>query len=114
MDHSHSSPADHAHPLSGRELAELQNSFAALQQRFVTLMREKADLLDKIQEHEVVILKLSSETETIGMYTLVVTAPFLNENTLFIIDLLLKEAVLLSAVHYCTHFVGNTPASIYK
>ena len=29
-------------------------------------MREKADLLDKIQEHEVVILRLSSETETIG------------------------------------------------
>ena len=57
---------DHAHPLSPQQLSEMQSSFAALQVKFVSLMREKADLLDRIQEHELVIGKLSSETETIG------------------------------------------------
>lgn len=58
---------DHAHLLSAGQLVQLQTSFDALQHKFVALMREKADLLDKIQEHEVVILKLASETETIGV-----------------------------------------------
>ena len=47
-------------------LAALQGSFNALQQKFVTLMAEKAELLDRLQEHEHTILKLSGETETIG------------------------------------------------
>ena len=62
---------DHTHspPLSAEELEVLQNSFNALQGRFVVVMREKADLLDKIQEQEVVIAKLASETEAIGKQT---------------------------------------------
>ena len=40
--------------LSAGQLVELQTSFEALQLKFVELMREKADLLDKI------------ETETMG------------------------------------------------
>lgn len=84
-DHTHSPATDnHTHPspisgftdddactMSPQELAVLQTSFNALQEKFVGLMREKADLLDKIQEHEVTILKLSSETETIGMWAIV-------------------------------------------
>lgn len=57
------------HPLSPQQLAEFQTSFNALQQKFVVLMREKADLLEKIEEHEVVIMKLASETDTAGEVT---------------------------------------------
>ena len=56
----------HAPHMSPHELDVLQSSFNALQQKFVILMKEKADLLEKIQEHEMVILKLASETDTIG------------------------------------------------
>ncbi len=58
--------ADNTHTLSPDKLAEFQTSFNALQQKFVVLMREKADLLEKIEEHELVILKLASEMETVG------------------------------------------------
>ena len=56
----------HTHMLSPEKLTEFQTSFNALQQKFVVLMREKADLLEKIEEHELVILKLASEMETVG------------------------------------------------
>ena len=67
VDHTHSLPG-HTHPMSPGQLVQLQTSFDALQHKFVSLMREKADLLDKVQEHEVVITKLASETETIGKW----------------------------------------------
>ena len=54
------------HPLSAEELAILQSCFNALKEKFVVLMREKADLLEKIQEDEMIITKLESETEAIG------------------------------------------------
>lgn len=55
------------HNMSQDELTTLQNNFNALQQRFVALMAEKADLLDQFQEQEHTVTQLASETETIGM-----------------------------------------------
>ena len=38
----------------------------SVQQRFMALMGEKADLLDQLQEQENTVVRLSGETETIG------------------------------------------------
>lgn len=56
----------HAH-LSPLEVLTLETSFNALKDKFVMTMREKADLLDRIQEDEVIISKLSSKVETSGL-----------------------------------------------
>ena len=40
----------------------------SLQQRFMAVMSEKAELQDRVQEEEHRILQLSGETETIGEY----------------------------------------------
>ena len=53
--------------LSQEQLTSLQNNFNALQQRFVALMAEKAEIIDQFQEQEHTIMQLASETETIGM-----------------------------------------------
>ncbi len=50
------------------QLSLLQQNFNALQGKFVSLMTEKADLLEKLQENEHLIVQLSHETETIGDY----------------------------------------------
>lgn len=52
--------------MSQDELTSLQNNFNALQQRFVSLMAEKAELVEQFQEQEHTITQLASETETIG------------------------------------------------
>ena len=43
------------------------NFFLCLQTRFLRIMDEKAELLDKVQELEHICQQLSAETETIGM-----------------------------------------------
>ncbi len=53
--------------MSADELSLLQHNFNALQGKFVRLVTEKADLLEKLQENEHLIVELSYETETIGM-----------------------------------------------
>ena len=52
--------------LSKEQLLQLQSNFRALQRKFISLMSEKAELLERIQEHEHIIVQLSVETETIG------------------------------------------------
>ena len=52
---------------SKEQLLQLQSNFRALQRKFISLMSEKAELLERIQEHEHVIVQLSVETETIGV-----------------------------------------------
>ncbi|XP_065918604.1 golgin subfamily A member 2-like isoform X2 [Dysidea avara] len=54
--------------LTPQNFVQLQNNFAALQERFTQLMTEKADLLDQLQQYEHVNIQLASETETIGEY----------------------------------------------
>ncbi len=53
--------------MSADELSHLLHNFNALQGKFVRLVTEKADLLEKLQENEHLIVELSYETETIGM-----------------------------------------------
>ena len=53
--------------LSKEQLLQLQSNFRALQMKFISLMAEKAELLERQQEHEHVIVQLSVETETIGV-----------------------------------------------
>ncbi len=55
------------HNMSADELSHLQHNFNALQAKFVHLVTEKADLLEKLQENEHLIVNLSYETETIGV-----------------------------------------------
>lgn len=55
------------HNMSADELTMLQTNFNALQQKFINLMKEKVDLLDKLQENDHLIVQLSHETETIGI-----------------------------------------------
>lgn len=57
------------HNMSADELSLLQHNFSALQAKFVRLMTEKAELLEKLQENEHLIEELSYETETIGEST---------------------------------------------
>ncbi|XP_028394958.1 golgin subfamily A member 2-like [Dendronephthya gigantea] len=47
---------------------QLKPAFAKLQTRFLQIMNEKAELLDKVQELEHICQQLSAETETIGEY----------------------------------------------
>ncbi|XP_019855340.1 PREDICTED: golgin subfamily A member 2-like [Amphimedon queenslandica] len=47
---------------------DLQKSFSALQEHFVTVMHDKAELEDRLQESEHRIVQLEGETETIGEY----------------------------------------------
>lgn len=54
------------HNMSAGDLAVIQTNFNALQQKFVNLMEEKVQLLDKLQENDHLIVQLSHETETIG------------------------------------------------
>lgn len=56
------------HNMSADELTLLQHNFGALQQKFVHLVSEKVELLEKLQENEHLIVQLSYETETIGDY----------------------------------------------
>ena len=53
--------------LSKEQLLQLQSNFRALQWKFVSLMSEKAALMERLAEHEHVIVQLSVETETIGV-----------------------------------------------
>ncbi|XP_031716290.1 golgin subfamily A member 2 isoform X5 [Anarrhichthys ocellatus] len=46
----------------------LQNAMEKLQQRFSSLMREKADLKERVEELEHRCIQLSGETDTIGEY----------------------------------------------
>ena len=62
-------PEVDVHNMSVDELTMLQTNFNALQQKFVNLMKEKVELLDKLQENDHLIVQLSYETETIGMST---------------------------------------------
>jgi len=52
--------------MSAGDASILQQSFTALQQKFVQLFSEKVELLEKLQENEHLIIQLSHETETIG------------------------------------------------
>lgn len=52
--------------LSPLQLAELQVSFDALQMKFVTLMREKADLLDMLEEHKLLLVSAAQQAEALG------------------------------------------------
>lgn len=52
--------------LSPLQLVELQTSFDALQMKFVTLMREKADLLDMLEEHKLLLVAAAERAEAIG------------------------------------------------
>ena len=54
--------------MSPEQVSILQQSFTSLQQRFVSLMAEKAVLHDQLQECEHVIVQLAGETETIAEY----------------------------------------------
>lgn len=56
--------------MTADQLSRLQQNFNALQGKFVSLMTEKADLLEKLQENEHLIVQLSFETETIGTYVM--------------------------------------------
>lgn len=53
--------------LSPVQLAELQTSFNALQMKFVSLMREKADLLDLLDEHKMLLTAAAQQAEAIGL-----------------------------------------------
>ncbi|KAM4533032.1 golgin subfamily A member 2 isoform 1-T1 [Fundulus diaphanus] len=68
--HSH---AEHSHEHSGGGVpAEvhqaLQAAMEKLQQRFTSLMQEKADLKERVEELEHRCIQLSGETDTIGEY----------------------------------------------
>ncbi len=52
--------------MTADQLSLLQQNFHALQAKFVALMTEKAELVEKLQENEHLIVELSYETETIG------------------------------------------------
>lgn len=52
--------------MSPLQLAELQSSFNALQMKFVTLMREKADLLDMLEEHKLLLITAVQQAEAMG------------------------------------------------
>ena len=52
--------------MSSEQILQMQSNFRALQWKFISLMSEKAELLDRLQEQEHVIVQLSVETETIG------------------------------------------------
>ncbi|XP_071321735.1 golgin subfamily A member 2 isoform X2 [Trachinotus anak] len=67
--HSH---CDHSHEHSGGVPVEvhqaLQAAMEKLQQRFTSLMQEKADLKERVEELEHRCIQLSGETDTIGEY----------------------------------------------
>ena len=48
-------------------LSAVQANFTALQERYVAVMSEKAELLELVEERELTIGRLSGETETIGL-----------------------------------------------
>ncbi|XP_024154885.1 golgin subfamily A member 2 isoform X3 [Oryzias melastigma] len=74
--HEHSSSQDgdceHTHEHSGGVPVEihqaLQTAMEKLQQRFTSLMQEKADLKERVEELEHRCIQLSGETDTIGEY----------------------------------------------
>ncbi|XP_054613907.1 golgin subfamily A member 2 isoform X3 [Dunckerocampus dactyliophorus] len=67
--HSH---CEHSHQQSGGVPLEvhqaLQTAMEKLQQRFTSLMQEKADLKERVEELEHRCIQLSGETDTIGEY----------------------------------------------
>ncbi|XP_040914665.1 golgin subfamily A member 2 isoform X2 [Toxotes jaculatrix] len=67
--HSH---CEHSHEHSGGVPVEvhqaLQAAMEKLQQRFTSLMQEKADLKERVEELEHRCIQLSGETDTIGEY----------------------------------------------
>ncbi|KAK5852015.1 hypothetical protein PBY51_023521 [Eleginops maclovinus] len=78
-DHHHEHTQDtHSHCEHGHEHSEggvpvevhqaLQAAMEKLQQRFTSLIREKADLKDRVEELEHRCIQLSGETDTIGEY----------------------------------------------
>ncbi|XP_008299837.1 golgin subfamily A member 2 isoform X3 [Stegastes partitus] len=73
-DHSqdHHSHCEHSHEHSGGVPVEvhqaLQAAMEKLQQRFTSLMQEKADLKERVEELEHRCIQLSGETDTIGEY----------------------------------------------
>ncbi|XP_072228609.1 golgin subfamily A member 2 isoform X2 [Leuresthes tenuis] len=75
-EHDHSqeqhSPCEHSHEHSGGVPVEvhqaLQAAMEKLQQRFTSLMQEKADLKERVEELEHRCIQLSGETDTIGEY----------------------------------------------
>uniref|UniRef100_A0A671V0U2 Golgin A2 n=1 Tax=Sparus aurata TaxID=8175 RepID=A0A671V0U2_SPAAU len=73
-DHSqdHHSHCEHSHDNSGGVPVEvhqaLQAAMEKLQQRFTSLMQEKADLKERVEELEHRCIQLSGETDTIGEY----------------------------------------------
>ncbi|KAK5878900.1 hypothetical protein CesoFtcFv8_024264 [Champsocephalus esox] len=76
--HDHDHHHDHDHCEHGHEHSEggvpvevhqaLQAAMEKLQQRFTSLIREKADLKDRVEELEHRCIQLSGETDTIGEY----------------------------------------------
>ncbi|XP_034047917.1 golgin subfamily A member 2 [Thalassophryne amazonica] len=67
------SHCDHDHVQSGGGVpvevhAALQSAMEKLQQRFTSLMQEKADLKERVEELEHRCIQLSGETDTIGEY----------------------------------------------
>ncbi|KAM4634520.1 golgin subfamily A member 2 isoform 2-T2 [Polymixia lowei] len=72
-DHDHHSHCEHSHTHSeGGVPAEvheaLQAAMEKLQRRFTSLMQEKADLKERVEELEHRCIQLSGETDTIGEY----------------------------------------------
>ncbi|XP_028273554.1 golgin subfamily A member 2 isoform X2 [Parambassis ranga] len=73
-DHSHDQlgHCEHSHEHSGGVPVEvhqaLQAAMEKLQQRFTSLMQEKADLKERVEELEHRCIQLSGETDTIGEY----------------------------------------------
>ena len=52
--------------MSPVQLAQLQASFEALQVKFVSLMRERADLLDLLEEHKLLLVTSAQRVEAMG------------------------------------------------
>uniref|UniRef100_A0A3B5ANP4 Golgin A2 n=1 Tax=Stegastes partitus TaxID=144197 RepID=A0A3B5ANP4_9TELE len=67
----HHSHCEHSHEHSGVPVEvhqALQAAMEKLQQRFTSLMQEKADLKERVEELEHRCIQLSGETDTIGEY----------------------------------------------